>query len=211
MIDQQNFANSVVLSFGIGNNIDFEMHMIKKGVSMIYAYDHSISQLPQTDPKLCWFQKAVHDTPNPNSVTVEQILAQHNLSSENNLIMKCDIEDSEWSMIEQTPESVWSKFSQIVIEFHFLERITDWARLQTMHRCWTKLNRTHACVHVHGNNWGPLQLVNQVCLPQCIEVTYLRRDLGQLTPSGELFPTAVDQPNCAGKEDYWLGSFRFMQ
>lgn len=210
VVDNSNFSGQTVLSFGIGDNLDLEMDLINRGAAVVYAYDHTIDQLPCTHPRLHWHKQSIHNWSSGVGVSLEQIVDAYNLRQNNNIFLKCDIEDSEWDLIEQTSENIWSLFSQMVIEFHFLDRMTDQERLNRMHHCWSKLAQSHACVHVHANTWGSFDFINQLPIPQVIEVTYLRRDICKLVPSFQLFPTSLDRTNCPHKEDYWLGSFRFL-
>ncbi len=198
-----------LLSFGIGGNIDFEYEMTMRGIKTVIMCDHTIESLPREHPSFVWHKRAVSGTESENTVTIESLIKSHNLHNHRSLFLKCDIEDTEWEVIENTPSSVWEQFSQLVFEFHFFEWMRDPERLERMRNCWSKLSQTHACVHVHGNTHGPLQLVNGISIPQCLEITYLRRDRADLVPSWEIFPTSVDTTNHVGREDYFLGSFRF--
>ena len=198
-----------LISFGVGGNIDFEHEMTMRGINRVIMLDHTIEQLPREHPYFTWHKKAIGNTDSDTMFSVKGLLEHHQLQAHPNLFLKCDVEDSEWDVIESTPTEIWKQFAQIVIEFHYFEWMTDPARLERMQAAWTKLAETHACVHVHGNNYGPLQLVNGISLPQCLEITYLRRDRAPLAPSWEIFPANVDTPNWNAREDYFLGSFRF--
>jgi hypothetical protein len=198
-----------MLSFGIGGNVDFESEMVMRGIQQVIMCDHTITKLPREHPSFLWRKQAVGAHDSDTMCTISRLLREHSLTDDHNLFLKCDVEDCEWDLIESTSSSEWAQFSQMVFEFHYFEQMLDPARFARVKSCLEKLAQTHVCVHVHGNSHGPLSLVNGIALPQCLEITYVRRDFSGLQPSWEIFPTSIDKTNRAGFEDYFLGSFRF--
>jgi hypothetical protein len=62
---------------------------------------------------------------------------------------------------------------------------------------------------VHANNYGPYGLVAGIPVPDVIEITLVRSDLGRLVVSDETFPTPLDTPNNSNAHDFYLGRFAF--
>lgn len=199
-----------LVSFGVGHNIDFEHQMLSQGIQKVVLYDGSVDQLPNPHARFNFHKKFIGAQTANNTITLADVLKQNGLETNHNLFLKCDIEDAELEMIETTTEHVFGQFTQIVMEYHYFEQMTNQERYSRVSNCWEKLSRTHKVVHVHGNTCGPLQIVNGILLPQCLEVTYLRNDRAHLSPYWGIFPTPIDVSNIPYNEDYFLGSFRFL-
>jgi hypothetical protein len=100
-------------------------------------------------------------------------------------------------------------FRQVVIEFHDFLKIIDPAwRVRAM-TALDHLGRHHAAVHVHGNNFVGLVVAGDIRIPNCLELTYVRKDAYRLAPTKETFPGPCDRPNNPFSPDAPLGTFRF--
>lgn len=209
MIDD--FSDSpLCYSLGIGGDVSWDIDMASRN-AIVYQYDHSINHPPTRHPNFRFFKLAV-DGRDESGVctTLAGALAHNGHQDHRDLILKMDIEDSEWIVLDATPESCLSQFSQIIIEFHGLMRVEN--------RCWAaqaevvlkKLLRTHLPVHVHGNNWGRYASVEGVPVPDVLEVTYASRARYSFSESDEIYPTQLDRPCKAGVPDLFLGSFKFL-
>lgn len=201
-----------LLSFGVGHNVDFEQSALSHGIKKVIMYDHTVNGTPIQNTAFEFNRVAVgkYTDPSNNIRSLQDIVAYHKLDNNFNILLKCDIEDAELDMIEGAPDHIWNHFAQIVIEYHWLEHMVDESRLDRVSACWEKLSRTHSVVHIHGNNYGPVSTVNELLLPQAIEVTYLRNDRAELVPSNEVFPSPLDRKNNPGCAEIILGNFRFL-
>ena len=85
------------------------------------------------------------------------------------LILKMDIEGSEWSVLQNMPEGFLSQFRQIIIEFHPMR--DGWYDLDVLR----EINKTHQVVIAHTNNCGWWRVVNDVAIANVFEITYARR------------------------------------
>jgi hypothetical protein len=104
------------------------------------------------------------------------------------LIMKMDVEGSEWPSFLAMPESALNQIDQLSVEFHNLDRAEFVEVVQ-------KLKRVFHVANIHYNNW--------VCDPAAapfpslaFEVLFVNRSLAAIDPAGEAqFPNPLDAPN----------------
>jgi hypothetical protein len=160
-----------VLSFGVGEDISFEIEL-SKSVPRLALYDHTVDELPTKIHNAIFVKIGLSDEPQDNFCTLEQAVAQ--FSSYSNILLKMDIESSEWAVLRNTHPGVLSRFQQIVVEFHGLHQISDSIIAKEIIGALTRINTTHRLVHLHSNNFEPVRIVAGIPLPNVIEATYLR-------------------------------------
>ncbi|MBU2838317.1 hypothetical protein HF670_01775 [Acidithiobacillus thiooxidans] len=199
--------NIIAYSCGISDDTSWDLDMASRGCH-IYQYDHTIDNVAVKNNNFHFFRirisgDALNDATD-NASSIADIIRYNGHTENRDMILKMDIEGSEWNALYVTDSHLLSNFSQIVIEFHWLLRIDN---------CWRKkiidvlkkINITHQSVHVHANNFGAIGLVGGVVLPETLEVTYLRREGNIFSVCTKCFPTALDTPNNELDPDYFLG------
>jgi hypothetical protein len=159
-----------LISMGIADNVDFEKELVPE-LSGGHLYDYSISQLPEEIKGSIFFQEKIGGQGNTTILNCLGKLGQHT-----DLLMKMDIEGSEYEAIDLLGHNHLSKFRQIIVEFHFLENIVDDVFFDKCLRVLKKLNNTHFVLNSHPNNFGDIFLIENLLLPSIMEVTFLRRD-----------------------------------
>jgi hypothetical protein len=104
------------------------------------------------------------------------------------VIMKMDVEGSEWESFMATPESVLKQIDQLSVEFHGVEE----ARFVEVIK---KLRTVFHVANVHYNNWTCHPDVSP--LPAlAFEVLFVNKDLGVVdTATAPTFPNPLDAPN----------------
>ncbi len=108
------------------------------------------------------------------------------------MILKIDVEGAEWGFIENTSSETLSRFSQILIEFHWIHAPKYTHRIPAALR---KLNQTHKAVHVHGQNIGHYVSLGSQTFCSQIEVSYVRRDRYTLDEDYDVvLPLSIDMP-----------------
>ena len=197
---------TAVMSFGIGDNVDFDLHFAELGTK-VFQFDHTIDSLPVEHKNFVHHRVMVGRR---DGMPLRKTLDTCGLLGSKTLLLKCDIEGSEWGLLEKADSTDLSHFEQILIELHDFETLSDPVSLDHAFRTLEKINRTHCVVHVHGNNNCSPTRVHGLSLCPVVEVTYVRRDLGALVPSWEEFPSALDTPNNTGWGDIPLGTFTYV-
>ena len=173
-------------------------------------YDHTISDLPIQHPKFHYFQTGVTGhKKGENLKTLGDLIIENGHTKCKNLILKMDIEGSEWDVLEEISPEVIKQFSQIAIEFHGLSNSVYSDKCESIARVLKKINETHQSVHVHANSTGIPIWIGKLVLPAILEVTYVRRaDMeGRLIQKSRQFPTKIDQPTFKNSPDMYLGNF----
>jgi hypothetical protein len=113
-----------------------------------------------------------------------------------------DIEGAEWDVFSTIPDRTLSQFLQIVVELHGITNLDNSSKIITV---LDKLNKYHQVTHVHANNFGSLDLISGVTLPNVVEVTYLRKYDYEFMKTYKTFPTKLDMACKRDFPDYFLG------
>lgn len=190
-------GTTAALSLGIGQDISWDLAMADVGVE-IYQYDHTVAAPAPDDPRLHFFACGISAHPRPGEPfkTLAAILATDAAAHTQDLILKIDIDGFEWDVFYDASPSTLLRFRQICIEFHHpLARPAQTARRERNLAVFRKLFATHAPIHLHANNAGPVRRLLGFALPKLLEVTYVRRDDLVFTASAEAFPGPLDRPN----------------
>jgi hypothetical protein len=199
----------LALSFGVDINADWDLDIATRGVS-VQQYDHSVPQAPIDHPKITFFKQMIAAGDQiEGAISIDTILRQANIEKDNSVILKMDIESSEWPVLEACTADVLKHFSQVLVEFHDIDRAVDayWMRRATA--VMKNLDEMFGVYHVHANNWSPMAVIGNVYFPSTIEVSFANRRRYQFEPSNEIFPTALDRPNNPLRPDIYLGTFRY--
>ena len=212
-----------LLSFGVEDNIDFELDFSKKfKPSFTKLYDHTVKKLPKKNKFI--FKKIGLGVKNSkNFKTLENI----SKNFDDNNILKMDIEYDEWSIFERVDMNTLRKFKQIVVEFHlfFLEerdvdsrnKLTPYFKEFSKNN-YNKINKFLLCryenvikklitnftiFHISANNSLPLKKLFKKKFPQLLEVSFVRSDLIKQKKlyQGSLPLKNLDYPNKFYKSD----------
>ena len=143
----------------------------------VYQYDCTVSKAAQ-DCGGCHFFPACLTSgksnglfPNKTSWTLEEAIENSKMLKvpDRSLLMKMDIEMSEWPVLASTSIETLKKFRQLIIEFHKLNLEHRHAEyLSVMHRL---RDAGFKVVHLHGNNWSGKYEKEGFKIPNVIELT----------------------------------------
>jgi hypothetical protein len=188
-------------SYGISDDVSFELDFVEKYNVKCYMFDHTIDKLPNTHANFIF-------TKEPGNSTT--ILKHVNLTNpdKNNLFLKMDIEGHEWELFNNLSIDDMVNFEQIVIEMHNLQFLQNQyfgnmgITNEKMEAVLSKINTYFYLGHIHGNNCGGIKDI-----PNTVECTYIRKDLVPNTPSIETISYPIDIldfPNNVSLPDYVL-------
>jgi hypothetical protein len=203
-------TGGVAYSFGIGNDASWDLAMAAYGYQ-IFQYDHTVDRPPESHPNFHFSKLGVGATDNRLDFlsSLEQLIVGNGHDAETNIVLKMDVEGVEWDVFSTMKTGLLDLFSQIVVEFHWLDQLDDDAFYNKVLRSLRALREEFVPIHVHGNNHCDLVTLGGVPVPQLLEVTYVRRGSIRTAPGTRTFPTALDQPNHADRPDLYLGTFQF--
>jgi len=199
---------SAALSFGIETDCSWDLDIAQRGID-VYQYDHSVAGPPAANARFRFYKKKITGLASEQSETIGSALAKLPVSDARGVILKIDIEGSEWEALDAASVEELARFSQIVGEFHGFSNALDATWRETAQRVMTKLRSVFEVVHVHANNHAPFHIVANIAIAESIELTFVNRAMYTCVETNEVFPTPIDQPNEAGYPDIFLGSLRF--
>ncbi|MDR2528929.1 MAG: FkbM family methyltransferase [Synergistaceae bacterium] len=200
----------IAYSFGIASYDPFSLDMLERGYD-VWQYDGTIDISPYNHPRVHFnrFNISGDENPQQNERDLRQIIKENGHQGATKIILQCDIEGYEWSMLETAQTEDIKKFAQISLEIHCLRATGgEWQRQARILR---KLNETHQLIHIHANNYGGgTVLKNFRYLPDTFEVSYARKDFCQFVECEEEFPTTLDAPCDPSQPDIFIGNFNPM-
>ncbi len=200
--------NGIAYSFGVSTSAPWDLDMAQRGFS-VFQYDGTVEKSPDVHPKIHFnkFNIGSGNTMTAMEKSIRQIINHHNYESEKDIILQIDIEGAEWGALEELELEDLLRFKQIIIELHSVNPFAeDFPRKLAV----LKKIRTHFTpYHIHANNNGcRLDLEpGQFGFPDLLEVSYARTADFTFCKCDESFPTLLDSPNDARKEDCFLGTF----
>ena len=195
-------------SLGINDDVTWDRHMADLGID-VYQYDHTISRLPEAHERFHWFKTGIGITKQGIYDTLPNLMQANGHAASTELLLKCDIEGSEWEMLRALSHNQLRQFRQIVLETHGWQMLSERDTILPIEAAIANLAVSHRLVHVHANNHAAYALVGGIPLPAVLELTFVRIDDKAFSASDETFPTPLDQSCRPGTPDYRLGHFRF--
>lgn len=199
----------ICLSLGVGDNYSFDLDIADR-CKEVWMFDHTVDNPLVSKSNIKFKKIGISDISSNDFTTIDEIL--EDVPVANDLILKIDIEGSEWKVLGNLSIGVLSRFRQVIAEFHNLHAIADDVLFSDVSAALQKLNRTHELVNVHVNNWAKFHIVGGVPLPDVIEVTYLRRDPDS-SRSSHFFAVEniEDMPNNSDAADFALNFICFLE
>jgi len=202
---------SDLYSYGIGGQVEFEEAMGLMGKSC-FMYDHTISAPPYAKPYFKYFHEGIagRDTPDQNLFTLEFHVNRNGHQKRNDLLLKLDVEGAEYDAINACAPNTLKQFRQIVMELHWLSRLTDSQFRRDFISAINKLNESFTLCHVHSNNCAPVMFVDGHIIADVLELTFIRSDLIEAQPSATVYPTEFDHANAWWRQDNLLWFYPFL-
>jgi hypothetical protein len=160
----------ILVSLGIGNNADFEYN-ISKRIERIIAFDHTVDSIPNMSSNTQFNKLGIKAESVNEFVTLSSII--EDIPEMNDLLLKIDIEGSEWEVLDSMSDKELTRFRQIVGEFHGFNEETNF---KTINRVLGKILQNFVIVHTHANNWGQYEIIKRIAVPDVIEISFLRKD-----------------------------------
>jgi hypothetical protein len=169
------------------------------GAKKVLQYDCTIQTPPAACPRCNFHRKCIRGASqiaanDDSSWTLQEAIENAGFkdAADDSLIMKMDIEGSEWDTLKEFPKKDLQKFKQIAIEYHDLNAEHDhdkYVLAQTNLK-----NNGFVPVHIHGNNYQGMYTVGDLTIPNVLEVTYLRVSQADRCVADQVF-RSLDAPN----------------
>lgn len=154
LVNQQDILKTnKLVSFGIGEDFSFEQQFLNLNNCGLTSYDSSVDI--NKEPHKSFFVD--------NKIHIKQNIECNNLSLEQNTFLKCDIEGSEFNILNELINQS-SNLTGLVIEFHEVNRNID-----TIFNFISKVNLK--LIHLHINNYFYYKTENGV-VPDILELSF---------------------------------------
>ncbi len=181
------------VSIGIGGDVSWDLAIAERGID-VHQYDHTVPGPPIDHARFRFKRIGIGggESADPQRRTLEQMAAE--FDGVGDLLLKMDAEGAEWTALAAVPTRVMERFSQIVLEVHAPVSGTVFEVVRNL-LVLRHLRRTHRVVHVHANNYAPVESFEGIRVPNVLELSWLRRTRASFRPSREQWPGAEDVPN----------------
>ena len=176
-------------SYGIGHEYGFEQELYASRGLHGRLFDPTVDHPERISEGLC-FKKVGLAT---GQGSILDHMSDHGDSGKKALL-KIDVEGSEWLWLQQTTENELLSFDQICIEFHHIGKVEKHAEYASLLE---KLTTHFILYHIHGNNFGPIVITDELIIPDTVECSFIRKGLCDVTlNTSETFPVAgLDYPS----------------
>jgi hypothetical protein len=197
-----------ILNLGVGTEISADMDLISRGYKII-AVDGTVENPLSSDfsGNYIFIQSNLGYDDSDSTISLSELYKRLDFKVFPELAL-IDIEGHEYDLlVNEWP--LLSSSRQVVIEFHGLELLYDLRFQKIFLQILNSIMRTHAPIHVHGNNSGHLLNLSGGFFPTILEVTFLNRRTETLQNSHDYgpFPGPLDYPNLIDKADIDLSAF----
>jgi hypothetical protein len=170
-----NILNEIDFCFspGVGNKSSFEDHLLNFNIKSFLA-DGTIDYSGTHD----FTKKNLNSFNDENNITLEYwVHKKIEDKSNDKLLLQMDIEGSEIEVLYNTSISLLDRFKCIVIEFHHFHKIIDDLGLKIYLDIFDKILKTHYIVHIHPNNQSKILNINEINVPNLLEITFINKKL----------------------------------
>jgi hypothetical protein len=168
--------SSYLISGGISNNNEFEIHLAKKGLVGVQV-DYSITEPPVQHSNLKFLQKKLGE-----DITLEEVSNFFPLQKGG--ILKLDIEGSEYKVLKDFNR--FTIYNLITVEFHYLDRLIDSRFYSDFRKSLLRINKSHSLVYLSPNNCCGYSIIGGQPIPRVMEFTWLNQRLFKKIPKSRI-------------------------
>ena len=175
----------IAYSFGISNMIQFDKSLADRNID-VYMYDHTIQQLPYTNPRFHWRKIGItgKNTTNQELKSLEELLTINKHTFEKNMILKIDVEHCEWDSIKDLPDNILNQFKYILIEYHF--RFENETKLY--YQVLKKIGKNHQVFYLRCNNRSKIIMLGDFMICNSLEASYIIKKDNQFSKDDTIYP-----------------------
>jgi hypothetical protein len=162
--------SNYLISGGIESNNEFEIELAQLGFRGV-QYDNSIDNAPIFHPNLLFEKRTLGSSDLGGFSLNNQISKLRN----SRIILKLDIEGSEFNVLRDLNSASFKRIVSIVTEFHKITQITELEHFETIVRTMEHLQK-HGFVpcFINPNNGVLSTVVGGYNIPENIEITFTR-------------------------------------
>lgn len=182
---------NLLLSPGVDKESRFELDCADRGMQ-VHMMDASVSEPSAKHPKFKFHP--VYLGIGEEEITLDEFCVQQDLDKiKGDWLLQMDIEGAEWETLIHLSKERLNRFRIMVIEFHDLDNLLNHPFFNIAKKVFRKLLQTHHLVHLHPNNYYPVEAVLGVEIPRFMEFTFLRKDRVVDALPATKFPHPLDR------------------
>jgi hypothetical protein len=182
------------LSPGVAYSSGFEKDCADLGMTVFLA-DKSVEGPAETHKLFHFTKKFIGITSNDEFITLDDWVTPSLPEKNADLLLQIDIEGGEYEVFLSTSGALMQRFRIIVAEFHFLDKLWNKAFFERVKQVFDKIRQTHACMHIHPNNYCYSKQKVGLNNPPVMEFTFLRNDRINKSSYQRAFPNPLDYDN----------------
>jgi hypothetical protein len=178
----------VAYSFGIRREIQFDKNLADRGID-VYMYDHTIDSLPYENDKFHWKKIGITGKNKSNNLlkSLEELIIENGHSSEENMILKMDVEHAEWESLKDISFKILNQFKYILIEYHFKnESLANETLLY--YNVIKKIHKTHQVFYLRCHNLYSVVNFGNNRFCKYLEVSYIIKKDYEFTNDPSIYP-----------------------
>ena len=184
IVSKSGVMNSDVLySYGIANEVSFELDWCKMSGKPAHLYDHTIDFNCELMPGMTYHKEGISGKPENNTDNAIAHIIK-NGDQDKRIYIKCDVEGCEYDWLMNTTIEQLKNVHAITIEFHNSTQ-------PVFKEVVTKLQEAYTIVWAHANYYGGTSNGT----PNVIELTFLRTEGHKFGALIDKIPGPLDKPN----------------
>jgi hypothetical protein len=181
---------------GVGASVDFESHLALLNIKSFLA-DYSIDCPPIERPEFTFDKKYLGANDTDMFVSLKTWKERCLNNYDGDLLLKMDIEGSEYEVLISTPIEVLSCFRIMIIEFHYLNKMFDPLINRIFKACFERILTDFHVAHIHPNNCCGSVRKGEIEVPRVMEFTFYNKSRVDRTREKYEFPHPLDGDNVA--------------
>lgn len=197
---------------GVSTVSEFEKDCFKRGMKIFLA-DKSVDKpkIGLNKNNYHFLKKYIGCYNNDDFITLDSWINSSNIKKNKDLMLQMDIEGAEYTSLLNISDDLLNLFRIIVIEFHDLHKFWNKGFYDIASVCFDKILLNHTCVHIHPNNFEPIDSNNGIEIPMAAEFTFIRNDRFSTKSYQKSFPHNLDNDNSNERESILLPKIWYLQ
>ena len=197
---------------GVSTVSEFEKDCFKRGMKIFLA-DKSVDKpkIGLNKNNYHFLKKYIGCYNNDDFITLDSWINSSNIKKNKDLMLQMDIEGAEYTSLLNISDDLLNLFRIIIIEFHDLHKFWNKGFYDIASVCFDKILLNHTCVHIHPNNFEPIDSNNGIEIPMAAEFTFIRNDRFSTKSYQKSFPHNLDNDNSNERKSILLPKIWYLQ
>lgn len=197
---------------GVSTVSEFEKDCFKRGMKIFLA-DKSVDKpkIGLNKNNYNFLKKYIGCYNNNDFITLDSWINSSNIKKNKDLMLQMDIEGAEYTSLLNISDDLLNLFRIIVIEFHDLHKFWNKGFYDIASVCFDKILLNHTCVHIHPNNFEPIDSHNGIEIPMAAEFTFIRNDRFSTKSYQKSLPHNLDNDNSNERKSILLPKIWYLQ